>query len=585
VLPQAFLFLKSICRRLPLAAALLLWAGLPAGARAEVIPGHAACHAATRELADADASAPSFSCKGAPTGYQTGTLWLRYAIARFPGVNPADLVVLVHNSRFDRVEASFLYADGHIVAQQVRGGAFTSHWRAGGQIAFEAPQRDVALRTVTMRFDRPASANLLRIRMLDREEAARQATALAASVAAALTLLAIGVIYNVSLAVALRRQFQAWQASWGGCMLVWGATWSQLHLFLFPGMAGAPSAQLCTGLACLAVTLAAFSAVSAIKRPILPTALRMMTLVLALAVGVIGIPLTFMRQGPIDAMASIIGFMIVAVLVCVAVCIGIAWRKGSSEARTFAGGWSLPMATLAAIQFLDTDSLFWGGGSQLAILFASAWYTLWMAVVASRTHARLQVDHDRARRAEAHARELARRDPLTGLRNRRGFVQAVAPLLELARNGTDPIALMVIDVDLFKHINDTHGHDAGDMVLVTIARRIERWEGAMCTVARMGGEEFALMIGGMEGFALTRFAESIRLGIGACDHSEAMGPGKVTVSIGVAQAGRQSDFRQLYRLADQALYSAKRQGRDRVVIHDREDAIWGSDRRDPASAA
>ena len=117
-----------------------------------------------------------------------------------------------------------------------------------------------------------------------------------------------------------------------------------------------------------------------------------------------------------------------------------------------------------------------------------------------------------------------------------------------------------------KSINDIHGHEAGDAVLCTIGQRIERWEGPMCTVARLGGEEFGLLTIGMEGIVLSRFAESVRRGLAACDHSAIVGGRPVTASVGVAEVRPACDFKQLYRIADEALYDAKRGGRNRVVV-------------------
>jgi diguanylate cyclase (GGDEF)-like protein len=145
-------------------------------------------------------------------------------------------------------------------------------------------------------------------------------------------------------------------------------------------------------------------------------------------------------------------------------------------------------------------------------------------------------------------------------------VESVTPLLERARADNLPAALLLVDIDRFKSINDVYGHDVGDVVLCGIAHRIERWEGPMCTVARLGGEEFGLLTIGMEGIILGRFAESIRRGIAACDHSEAVGERLVTASVGVAEVRPACDFQQLYRLADEALYDAKRGGRNKVVV-------------------
>jgi diguanylate cyclase (GGDEF)-like protein len=250
----------------------------------------------------------------------------------------------------------------------------------------------------------------------------------------------------------------------------------------------------------------------------------------------------------------------------VACCIGQAWRRGSAEARSFAGAWSVPMLVLASTEFVDTDRMFWGGGSQILVLFAAAWQTLWLSIAASRSHARLRIERDMARRAEAQAQELARRDALTGLPNRRGFIERVGTVLETSQEQGQVVGLLLIDVDWFKSINDVYGHEAGDVVLAAIARRIAPYESPSCTVARLGGEEFAVMVAGLEGFALIRFAETLRQEISACEHGDLIGQRKVTVSIGIAEASTGGDFRSLYRLADEALYEAKRQGRDQVAI-------------------
>jgi diguanylate cyclase (GGDEF)-like protein len=227
--------------------------------------------------------------------------------------------------------------------------------------------------------------------------------------------------------------------------------------------------------------------------------------------------------------------------------------------------WSVPMAALALTQIVDVGAALWGGGAQLLVLFAAALQTLWLSIATTRRLARLRIERDRARAAEAQASELAGRDPLTGLRNRRGFIDRIAPLLD-NRPADIPVALLLIDLDRFKAINDAHGHEAGDLVLSAIARRLERWESASCAVARLGGEEFALLIAGIHGFALARFADGVRQELAACDVS-AIGDGlSVTASIGVVEAHEPSGFQQLYRLADRALYAAKQAGRDRVVV-------------------
>jgi len=524
------------------------------------------CHAASGiGASDASLANRHFSCTGEPTGYQHGSLWLRADLSRSPDAQ-RGAALMIHHSRFDRLAVAFSYADGQVRWQQVRQGDYGSHWRAGGQILFEAPDRAAPLTGVTMRFDRLASHELVRARILPKSDAGMQAAGMAAAVGAALTLLLVSTIYSLSLAVAVRRQYLVWQAGWAATMLLWGGLWSQIHLAVLPFMAGTVSAQICTFLACLAIAFATASSVTALDRSGVPASLRWTTLALGVGVGLAGIPLALMRSGSIDLWAAILSFAILADLAAVALCLAWGWRRGAAEARDFAAAWCLPMAVLAFINIVDVEDGFWGGGSKLLVLLAATWQALWLSAAATRRLAQLRVERDHARAAEAQERELARRDPLTDLPNRRGFIESVTPLLERARKDDLPAALLLVDIDRFKSVNDRYGHEVGDAVLCRIARRIARWEGPLCSVARLGGEEFGLLTVGMEGIVLDRFAESIRREIAACDHADLLGERRVTASVGVAEVRPACDFQRLYRIADDALYEAKHAGRDQVAL-------------------
>lgn len=539
----------------------------PAPSLAETLRlGAPLCYAVSpRSSSDAALGSLYFDCERKPVGYQSKSLWLRADLARLP-VDRDDLVVMVHQTRFDRLAVAFSYADGTTEWQRVESGAFGSHWRMGGQIAFEAPVRDAALAAITIRLDRLASEPLLRIRLVSRGEAGMQSGLLAALIGAALTLLLIGAVYNLSLAIAVRRQFLAWHGAWAACVLVWGVIWSQIDLPLVPGIAGTLSAQTCTLLACVAITMATASAVTSLDRAVLSRGAAKATLAIGIVVGLIGIPAALTRSATLEWLGNVLAIVVLADLAAVVACLVRAWRRGSAEARELAIAWSVPMAALAFTQVVDIGAALWGGGSQVLVLFAAAWQTLWLSIAVTRRLARLRIERDRALAGELKASELAGRDPLTGLHNRRGFIDRVAALLAGARSEQVPVALLLIDVDRFKSINDTYGHEAGDLVLCTIAHRLQRWEGAACAVGRHGGEEFALLICGISGFALARFADGVRLAIAACDHGNVIGDRAVTVSIGVAESDAKADFQQLYRSADEALYAAKRAGRNRIVF-------------------
>jgi diguanylate cyclase (GGDEF)-like protein len=479
-------------------------------------------------------------------------------------------VLMVHSSRFDRLLVGFRYDDGATRWQEVRSGNFAGHWRLGGQIGFTAPARDARLSGLVLRFDRLASAPLLRIRLVRADVANVQSIALASLVGATLMLLVMGAVYNFTLGLATRRPFPVLQGLLSATMAIWGTIWSQLHLLVLPGMAGTVSSQVCTLLACAMLMLTALSMISAIDPGDIPRWLRRLGSGLAIAVGVLGVPLGLMRSGAIELLVNVEGVLAMAMVLVVLVCLGVAWRRGSGAARAFAGAWLMPLLVMSLSGFFDLDHVLWGGGTQMLVLLSAAWQTVWLSLAATRRFTQMRIERDRALAAEAIAQQQARCDPLTGLSNRRGFIERIAPLLATAgadrgADGTEhTVALLLLDIDRFKAINDAHGHDTGDDVLIAIARRLQRWDSPMQVIGRMGGEEFAILVAGMGRFAAFSFAEAVRQALAENDHG--LGGEPVTVSIGMVMGGPGDTFATLYRAADTALYAAKHQGRNRVVM-------------------
>lgn len=171
--------------------------------------------------------------------------------------------------------------------------------------------------------------------------------------------------------------------------------------------------------------------------------------------------------------------------------------------------------------------------------------------------------------------QLATRDPLTGCLNRRAFNDALAPLFERARTDGTPLSAVMLDIDFFKKVNDSHGHGIGDRVIQEVARKLSDCARGSDLVCRYGGEEFVLVLPGLAGPAALAVAERVRQRVQAeCGPAVREVPGmQVTVSLGVATLA--TDAPQpvlrpdgLIDQADQALYSAKRGGRNRVVHAD-----------------
>ncbi|WP_229069694.1 GGDEF domain-containing protein [Actinoplanes sp. DH11] len=171
-----------------------------------------------------------------------------------------------------------------------------------------------------------------------------------------------------------------------------------------------------------------------------------------------------------------------------------------------------------------------------------------------------------ARRDSEHFREMAHRDPLTGLHNRRYINERVPDLLLDAAAKCLPFSLAIIDLDHFKRVNDTLSHSTGDTVLQHVAELLTEAACGSAFAARMGGEEFLLVYPGVDAAEATERCERLRLRIRAHGWEPITGNLPVTTSVGVTTTpdGR-GTFSALLSEADRNLYTAKRDGRDRVV--------------------
>jgi diguanylate cyclase (GGDEF)-like protein len=163
--------------------------------------------------------------------------------------------------------------------------------------------------------------------------------------------------------------------------------------------------------------------------------------------------------------------------------------------------------------------------------------------------------------------ELSNTDPLTGMSNRRSFDRELQSRFEHSRRYNRPLSAVMVDIDHFKQINDTYGHAVGDSVLRCLANIFSRATRQSDVVARLGGEEFCILLPETPLFEALQFAEKIRAAFAtAVQPGGPDGPPRVTLSGGIAALPnvRISDAHALLDAADQALYRAKNNGRNRV---------------------
>ena len=180
--------------------------------------------------------------------------------------------------------------------------------------------------------------------------------------------------------------------------------------------------------------------------------------------------------------------------------------------------------------------------------------------------------YEELEQARSDAERLSRVDALTDVYNRRHFTEVLAGELSRVRRGGEPPAVLMLDLDHFKRINDEHGHLTGDAVLRASAYRIASILRGSDTLARWGGEEFAILAPATDADGATRLAERARAALAARPVEVEGVALELTASIGVAVAADGSVTPDaLVDAADQALYDAKRAGRDCVRLSDLSD--------------
>jgi two-component system, cell cycle response regulator len=180
--------------------------------------------------------------------------------------------------------------------------------------------------------------------------------------------------------------------------------------------------------------------------------------------------------------------------------------------------------------------------------------------------ARVKRLQDELRQRNEELDLVSRTDALTGLRNRRHVEEYLTKLVSLARRNVEPIAVLIVDIDHFKSVNDGHGHDAGDAVLREVAGRMVDSVRLEDMVGRWGGEEFLVVLPNTAAQGAAELAERLRQVVAGepCPLPDG-GAVPVTISLGCA-ASVIDDAATLVRSADAAMYEAKESGRNRVVV-------------------
>lgn len=447
-----------------------------------------------------------------------------------------------------------LYADGSIASQATDARGVTPLIQLGAIVEQPLPRSPANI--VRLLWHVEGSANMRGILLGARLSTARQSEhanlAMAGLYAGFAGLCIALIIYNLALWGALRHRFQLYYCLMVALLLAYAFSSSGALAWAWPEIANNFRLRInylllgATGAAALVFARSFFE-----ERVFAGWLGRYSTVVASL---MFGIGLLFFLIAPfgVHLADAAVTCSFVGLATVVAPTLWRAWRLRSNYLWLFAFGWGAPILTAVARTLVNLHLLPWSFWIDNSTILAMMVEAITSALAVAYRIRLLRDERDEAIEREVMTRRLADTDPLTGLLNRRAFLHQA-----IGRDGEQ--LLLIIDLDHFKRVNDTLGHDGGDEVLRVFARMLRTSVPQGTLVARIGGEEFAILTPTeqpVEPEAVLARLRQMRMPFDI----------KVTASIGTCRGTLASevDWKALYRIADAALFDAKSAGRDRV---------------------
>lgn len=494
-----------------------------------------------------------FDCRTPQPNFGAGDYWvISQPLPR--SVSHDRMTVRSASLRQDRMTVYALYPDGRTASIVTDAHDASRHLQLGAIIERRLPRSDA--HPVRLLWHVEGSANMRGIVLAPTIATAAQ-SALSNTIMSAVYSAFAGVcvallLYNVGLARALRHAFLPFYCLMMVGMLLYAFTSSGAFAWAFPAVDN--NARLKMNYVLLAATgIAAINFLRHFFEPhvITPWLGRMVRAAsFGVALPALGVALLSPWHLKLFDTAYTVGFLIL--LIAILPIMVAAWRKKSQFLWLFVVAWITPivlaaMRTACALNLLDYS--FWLDNSTILSMVLEA---LLSSLAIAYRILLITRERDVAREQEMAARLLADADPLTGLMNRRAFLREA-----IGRAGDQQ--LLLLDIDNFKRINDTIGHDGGDDVLRIVARTLRIASHPHALVARIGGEEFAIVSGPGEPVDAEKVLTALRTARMPYDLA-------VTASIGLYRGAllRETDWKGMYCGADAALFEAKSAGRDRV---------------------
>lgn len=553
-----------------------LW---PAAARAGAVELRGALCVASAPAgpaaSDAMIARMRFACGTTVTtpDYHDRWLWLR--VNGLSGLRdmPAGWRLLIDQARFDRIAIVAIGRDGRSQRIVRPGDDLGGNWSPGGLLRFTIDRPGAELDQIYIGFARLDALSLM-----------RKVTAAAPEQAAhadAVWLLLIGLFagallsaftYNLLIYTGQRYAFQRWYLIWVAVALAYGLTWTNAAAFVLPGFVGLWSVRADFVLVGLMIGTGNMFLISVLEQGMLPRWVRRMGMAIAIAGVLTGLLAAADNLLPAARTDRWMNYAIFASAISALASIGYAIRRGSRTVWFYLGGWVPPLFVFVLRLARNLGLVGQSDVVDMATFATIAFESVVLSLAIADRFRLLRRERDEAEQAHNAIviesdtlRRAARTDFLTGLQNRAAFQIALQGLTE--RTDAAGFTLFLVDVDHLKAVNDRLGHDGGDAVLTHVGKSLAAAVGAGALVARIGGDEFAILLP----------AEAAQEGrvAGALDclqderMSHAGRSWSISLSIGSARfPDDATDAASLYKNADLALYRAKLLGRRRRQGYD-----------------
>lgn len=541
--------------------ALAAWLALPQAAHAGTVTSSGpidVCVAPVRDgerFADLLTDRIALSCDRRQTDFGSGDFW---AASRRPLSLPAtgDFRLRVASLWQSRTTIGIVHADGHVAWITADSRALSRHIHVGAVAGFALPAWRAPVTRIIWRIDGAANRRgvLNGVRLMTEEESAR-ADMLMTGLFAAFGGLAFALlVFNLSLWGALRHRFQLAYCLMLAMLLLYALSTSGALAALVPDIDNNNRLRInYLTLATAAAAALLFARTYFEARVFEGWVGRAVDGIVVMLIAV-GIGVAAFAHWQMTALDLLYSMACLSLIAAIPFIVWRAWVVKSRFLWLFALAWTAPIVMAATRILQSLNLLEWNFWLDNSTLMAMALEALLSSFAIAYRIRLLSAERDQAIAEAAVDRMLAATDPLTGLLNRRAFLNDA-----VGRN--TPQQLILLDIDHFKGVNETLGHDGGDEVLRNVARLLRDRcpEGGLA--ARLGGEEFALVVPATTPIDPARLLADLRATRMPFDL-------RVTASIGTCTGPirHEVDWKHLYKRADAALFDAKAMGRDRARL-------------------